>query len=106
MRRVEVANLEFIESEPGLQIARFTFPNGYTAIVRTGKKSVHTYGSPYDIECVPSNSNISDGLIGYCSEEQVNEILYEIQHLSKLTHKTAIGCSGTDKFLCYPKYDW
>lgn len=106
MRRLEVKNLEFKESEPGLKVARFTFPNGYTAIVRTGKKSVHTYGAPYDIECVPMNQNISDGLIGYCSEEQINEILYEIQHLSNLTSRKISSNSGCDRFLQSPGFDW
>lgn len=106
MRRLEITDLDFIESEPGLKVARFTFPNGYTAIVRTGKKSVHTYGAPYDIECSPNNQNISDGLIGYCSEEQINEILYEIQHLPKLTSNKTIAGSGCDRFLHYPRFDW
>lgn len=106
MRRLEVKNLEFKESEPGLKVARFTFSNGYTAIVRTGKKSVHTYGAPYDIECSPNNQNISDGLIGYCSEEQIKEILYEIQHLPKLTSNKTIAGSECDRFLQSPGFDW
>ena len=106
MRKLEVKNLEFKESEPGLKVARFTFSNGYTAIVRTGKKSVHTYGAPYDIECSPTNQNISDGLIGYCSEEQINEILYEIQHLSKLTSRKVSSNSECDRFLQSPGFDW
>lgn len=106
MRRLEVKDLEFKESEPGLKVAKFTFSNGYTAIVRTGKKAVHTYGAPYDIECVPMNRNISDGLIGYCSEKQINEILYEIQHLSHLTSRKASSNSGCDRFLQSPGFDW
>ena len=58
--------------------------NGYTVVVRKGKGTATTVGSPYEFELVPVNSIISDDRIGYCTEEDIIQLRYESQALSKL----------------------
>ena len=58
--------------------------NGYTVVVRTGKGTATTVGSPYEFELIPQNSIISDDKIGYCSEEEITQLMYESQSLPKV----------------------
>lgn len=58
--------------------------NGYTVVVRTGKGTATTVGSPYEFELIPLNSKICDDRIGYCTEEEITQLMYESQSLSKI----------------------
>ena len=58
--------------------------NGYQVVVRTGKGTATTVGSPFEFELVPQNSIISDDRIGYCTEEEITELIKESQSLPKL----------------------
>lgn len=64
--------------------ASLKFKNGYTVIVRTGKGTATTVGTPYEFELIPVNSIISDDRIGYLTDEDVTQLMYEVQSLSKL----------------------
>ena len=64
--------------------ASLIFNNGYQVIVRTGKGTATTVGAKYEVEMIPINSKIMDDRVGYCTEDDVTEILYEIQSLNKL----------------------
>ena len=43
-----------------------------------------TVGAPYLFECIPINSIISDDAIGYCTEDDITQLLHEVQSLTKL----------------------
>lgn len=58
--------------------------NGYTVVVRKGKGTATTVGAPYEFELVPQNSIISDDRIGYCTEEDITQLMYESQSLPKV----------------------
>lgn len=58
--------------------------NGYTVVVRKGKGTATTVGSPYEFELIPQNSIISDDKIGYCTEEDITQLMYESQSLPKV----------------------
>jgi hypothetical protein len=58
--------------------------NGYTVVVRKGKGTATTVGSPYEFELIPQNSIISDDKIGYCTEEDITQLMYEAQTLPKI----------------------
>jgi len=64
--------------------ASLTFKNGYQVVVRTGKGTATTVGAKYEVEMIPLNSKVMDDRVGYCTEDDVTEILYEIQQLTKL----------------------
>jgi hypothetical protein len=64
--------------------ASLTFRNGYQVVVRTGKGTATTIGAKYEVEMIPMNSKVMDDRVGYCTEDDVTEILYEIQQLTKL----------------------
>jgi hypothetical protein len=53
-------------------------------VVRKGKGTATTVGSPYEFELVPVNSIISDDRIGYCTEEDIIQLIYESQALPKI----------------------
>ena len=57
--------------------ASIKFKNGYTVIVRTGRGTATTVGSPYEFELVPVNPIVSDDKVGYCTEEDVTQLMYE-----------------------------
>lgn len=78
-------NLKFISNSQGTQIAELTFKNGYTVVVTQGTGTVTTVGSPYQLECIPQNANISDDVIGYLTSDEVTELMYEIQSLKKVS---------------------
>lgn len=64
-------------------VAEIHFRNGYSArIVRGGPAT--TVGAPYLFECIPINSIISDDAIGYCTEDDITQLLHEVQSLTKL----------------------
>lgn len=63
--------------------AEITFKNGYSARIIKGGPGT-TVGAPYVIECIPTNSIISDDAIGYCDEEDITALMHEIQLLTKL----------------------
>lgn len=64
--------------------ATLKLKNGYTVIVCTGKGTATTVGSPYEFELIPQNSIISDDKIGYCTEEEITQLMYESQSLPKV----------------------
>lgn len=64
--------------------ASIKFKNGYTVIVRTGRGTATTVGSPYEFELVPVNPIVSDDKVGYCTEEDVTQLMYESQSLPKI----------------------
>ena len=64
-------------------VAEITFKNGYSAKVTRGGVAT-TVGAPYLFECIPINSIISDDAIGYCTEDDINQLLHEVQSLTKL----------------------
>ena len=64
--------------------ASLKLKNGYTVVVRTGKGTATTVGSLYEFELIPSNLTISDDKIGYCTEEDITQLMYESQSLSKI----------------------
>lgn len=64
--------------------ATLKLKNGYTVVVRTGHGTATTVGSPYEFELIPQNSIISDDKIGYCTEEEITQLLYESQSLAKI----------------------
>ena len=64
--------------------ASLKFRNGYTVVVRTGKNTATTVGSPYEFELIPINSIVSDDKIGYCTEEDITQLMYESQSLPKI----------------------
>lgn len=64
--------------------ASLTFKNGYQVVVRTGKGTVTTVGAKYEVEMIPLNSKVMDDRVGYCTEDDVTELMYEIQQLTKL----------------------
>ena len=72
-------DLTFEESKASLKLK-----NGYTVVVRTGKGTATTVGTPYEFELIPINSVISDNKIGYLTEEDVTALMYEAQSLSKI----------------------
>ena len=61
-------------------VAELSFQNGYSVKVET-HTSATTYGAPYEVTCIPTNNRISDEPIGYCTEEEVSQIMKEIQGL-------------------------
>lgn len=93
------ANLEFTSNEDGSSVAKLKFKNGYEVVVSKGTGTATTIGSPYQLECIPQNANISDDVIGYLTEEEVTEIMYEIQSLKKIS-KSSIRIPD------YPNWDW
>ena len=64
--------------------ASLKLKNGYTVVVRTGRGTATTVGSPYEFELVPVNSIVSDDRIGYLTEEEITQLMYEAQSLAKL----------------------
>ena len=64
--------------------ASLTFKNGYQVVVRTGKGTATTVGAKYEVEMIPLNSKVMDDRVGYCTEDDVTELMYEIQQLTKL----------------------
>lgn len=64
--------------------ATLKLKNGYTVVVRTGKNTATTVGSPYEFELIPLNSKICDDKVGYCTEEEITQLMYESQHLAKI----------------------
>ena len=64
--------------------AVLTFRNGYQVIVRTGKGTATTVGAKYEAEMIPMNSKVMDDRVGYCTEDDITEIMYEIQSLTKI----------------------
>ena len=67
--------------------ASLKLKNGYTVVVRTGKGTATTIGSPYEFELIPFNSIVCDDVVGYCNEEDITQLLYEAQSLSKTKSK-------------------
>ena len=67
--------------------ASLKLKNGYTVVVRTGKGTATTIGSPYEFELIPFNSIVCDDIVGYCNEEDITQLLYEAQSLSKIKSK-------------------
>ena len=67
--------------------ASIRLKNGYTVVVRTGKGTATTIGSPYEFELIPFNSVVCDDIVGYCNEEEITQLLYEVQSLSKIKSK-------------------
>ena len=65
-------------------IATLKTKNGYTVVVRTGKGTATTVGSPYELEIIPTNSLISDDIIGYCSEDDITQLINDVQSLPKI----------------------
>ena len=74
----------FIDLKFEINKAILKLKNGYTVVVRTGKGTATTVGSPYEFELIPQNSIISDDRIGYCSEEEITQLMYETQSLPKV----------------------
>lgn len=64
--------------------ASLKLKNGYTVVVRTGRGTATTVGSPYEFELVPMNSVVCDDKIGYLTDEDITQLMYEVQGLSKL----------------------
>ena len=64
-------------------VATLKLKNGYTVVVRTGKGTATTVGSPYEFELIPLNSKICDDRIGYCTKEEITQLMYEVQCLTK-----------------------
>ena len=64
--------------------ASLKLKNGYTVVVRTGRGTATTVGSPYEFELIPMNSVICDDKIGYLTEEEITQLMYEVQSLSKI----------------------
>lgn len=64
--------------------ASLKLKNGYTVVVRTGRGTATTVGSPYEFELVPVNSIVSDDRVGYLTEEEITQLMYEAQSLAKL----------------------
>lgn len=58
--------------------------NGYTVVVRKGKGTATTVGSPYEFELIPQNSIISDDIIGYLTEEDITQLICESESLPKI----------------------
>lgn len=78
-RKKTFKDLTFKDNEASLK-----FKNGYTVVVRTGKGTATTVGSPYEFELIPTNFIISDDKIGYCSEEDIDQLLNDAQSLPKI----------------------
>ena len=91
--------MEFVPDENGSSIAKLKFKNGYTVVVSKGTGTTTTIGSPYQLECVPQNANISDDIIGYLTEDEVTELMYEIQSLKKISRSTI-------RVPDFPDWDW
>ena len=64
--------------------ATLKLKNGYTVVVRTGRGTATTVGSPYEFELIPLNSKICDDRVGYCTEEEITQLMYESQSLTKI----------------------
>ena len=58
-------------------VAKLNLKNGYTVIVRTGRGTAHTYGAPYEFELVPSNPIVAEDIVGYCTEEDITQLIHE-----------------------------
>lgn len=78
-KKFSFADLTFNDNQAGIKLK-----NGYTVVVRKGKGTATTVGSPYEFELIPQNSIISDDRIGYCSEEDITELIHESQLLPKI----------------------
>ena len=78
-KKFSFADLVFESDKAGIKLR-----NGYTVVVRKGKGTATTVGSPYEFELIPQNSIISDDKIGYCSEEDITELIHESQLLPKI----------------------
>ena len=76
------ADLVFEDNKASLKLK-----NGYTVVVRTGNGTATTIGSPYEFELIPFNSIVCDDIVGYCNEEDITQLLYESQSLSKIKSK-------------------
>jgi hypothetical protein len=77
-------NKSFIDLKFENNKATIKLKNGYIVVVRTGKGTATTIGSPYEFELIPLNSKICDDKIGYCTEEEITQLMYESQSLSKI----------------------
>ena len=80
---VKMARKSFKDLSFKDNVAVIRFKNGYTARITKGGPAT-TVGSPYLFECIPINSIISDDAIGYCSEEDVTQLMHEVQGLAKI----------------------
>lgn len=83
-KKKSFSDLEFKPITEKSSKAELTFKNGYTVVVASGTGTATTVGSPYQLECVPQNATISDDVIGYLTSEEVTELMYEIQNLTKV----------------------
>ena len=67
--------------------AIITFDNGYGASILSGKMFYSDGYNTYEIACLdkdghlcyPENSSFSDDVCGYCTPEEINQLLKEIQ---------------------------
>ena len=64
--------------------ASLKLKNGYTVVVRTGRGTATTVGSPYEFDLIPKNSVISDDKIGYLTDEDITQLMYEAASLTKI----------------------
>ena len=81
-KKKSFADLVFEDNKASLKLK-----NGYTVLVRTGNGTATTIGSPYEFELIPFNSIVCDDIVGYCNEEDITQLLYESQSLSKIKSK-------------------
>lgn len=79
MAKKSFKDLHFNNNEASIK-----FKNGYKVIVRTGQGTATTIGSKYEFEMIPLNSKVADDLVGYCTEEDITELMYEVQSLTKI----------------------
>lgn len=74
---MKFSDLEFKTTIPLQREARVTLKNGYTAVIRTGYRTATTLGAPYEYDNIPRNADISDDVIGYCTKEDIINLINE-----------------------------
>ena len=62
------------------KVASLKLDNGYTVVVRKNTPAT-TVGAEYEFELVPMNSIISDDKIGYCTKDDITELIRESSSL-------------------------
>lgn len=81
-KKKSFADLKFENNKATLKLK-----NGYTVVVRTGHGTATTVGAPYEFELIPFNSIVCDDKVGYCTEEEITQLMYETQGLAKYKSK-------------------
>lgn len=75
---MKVTDLKFKTTIPLQREAKAILKNGYEIIVRTGYQTATNSGAPFEFDSNPRHADISDDVVGYLTEKEVNSIIGEL----------------------------